>query len=297
MKFILNDENLIIEELGENELIVSGTINYYKAKVEYNDTWKNLNIIAKLIKHNELVGIEKPVLLNSISYDVNLDGTYLIGFVGYDLNENNEKTYQISTPLKTIIFTKGAGQIKTDNKVVPSASEWELYIAQIQEMLKNSGGGAGGVVEETDPTVPQHVKNITEQDIEKWNNGTGGTGGTSDYNDVKKKPKINEIELEGNKTLDELGIQPKGDYASKEELANKASIKDMTNYIEEHKEELGGPAGAVIQEEEPTDDTVIWVDPNEEGKVFEEETFKKEMETYCANYIDTQITQAIGGVY
>lgn len=145
MKFILNDENLIIEELGENELIVSGTINYYKAKVEYNDTWKNLNIVAKLIKHNELVGIEKPVLLNSISYDVNLDGTYLIGFVGYDLNENNEKTYQISTPLKPIIFTKGAGQIKTANKVVPSASEWELYIAQIQEMLKNNGGsGTGG---------------------------------------------------------------------------------------------------------------------------------------------------------
>lgn len=143
MKFILNDENLIVEELGENELIVSGTINYYKAKVEYNDTWKNLNIVAKLIKHNEPVGVEKPVLLNSISYDVDLDGTYLIGFVGYSLNENNEKIYQISTPLKTIIFTKGAGQIKTNEKIVPSANEWELYISQIQEMLSNFEPGPG----------------------------------------------------------------------------------------------------------------------------------------------------------
>lgn len=204
MKFILNDENLIVEELGENELIVSGTINYYKAKVEYNDTWKNLNIVAKLIKHNEPVGIEKPVLLNSISYDVNLDGTYLIGFVGYDLNENNEKTYQISTPLKPIIFTKGAGQIKTANKVVPSASEWELYIAQIQEMLKNSGG-TGGIIEETDPTVPQHVKDITEEDIEKWNNKSSGDG-TSNYEDLENQPSINGITLIGNKTTEELGI-------------------------------------------------------------------------------------------
>lgn len=29
---------------------------------------------------------------------------------------------------------------------------------------------SGGITEETDPTVPQYVKNITEQDIENWNN-------------------------------------------------------------------------------------------------------------------------------
>ena len=31
---------------------------------------------------------------------------------------------------------------------------------------------------ETDPTVPTHVKNITEEDISKWNNGTGVSGDT-----------------------------------------------------------------------------------------------------------------------
>ena len=31
-----------------------------------------------------------------------------------------------------------------------------------------SGGGGGGITEETDPTVPQHVKNITQQDINNW---------------------------------------------------------------------------------------------------------------------------------
>jgi hypothetical protein len=33
--------------------------------------------------------------------------------------------------------------------------------------------GGGGVSEETDPTVPAYVKAITEEDIAKWNSGTG----------------------------------------------------------------------------------------------------------------------------
>ena len=42
------------------------------------------------------------------------------------------------------------------------------------------------IIEEKDPTVPQHVKNITQEDINKWNGGTGGTGDSSNlkYNYV-----------------------------------------------------------------------------------------------------------------
>lgn len=41
---------------------------------------------------------------------------------------------------------------------------------------------------------------------------SGGIGSTKDYNKLTNKPKINDITLEDNKTLDELGIQPEGDY-------------------------------------------------------------------------------------
>lgn len=37
--------------------------------------------------------------------------------------------------------------------------------------------------------------------------------GSTDYNKLKNKPQINNIELKDNRTLNELGIQPKGDYA------------------------------------------------------------------------------------
>ena len=37
-------------------------------------------------------------------------------------------------------------------------------------------------------------------------------GGTTDYTDLENKPKINNVELSGNKSLNDLGIQPKGNY-------------------------------------------------------------------------------------
>lgn len=46
---------------------------------------------------------------------------------------------------------------------------------------------------------------------------TGG-GGTSDYNRLNNKPSINDIVLEGNKTLEELGAQPAGDYVEQTEF-------------------------------------------------------------------------------
>lgn len=40
-------------------------------------------------------------------------------------------------------------------------------------------------------------------------------GSSNNYNDLYNKPQINEVELKGNKSLDELGIQKKGSYANK----------------------------------------------------------------------------------
>lgn len=54
-------------------------------------------------------------------------------------------------------------------------------------------------------------------------NSTGG--GASDYADLSNKPKINNVELNGNKSLNDLGIQPAGNYALESE------IPDVSNFI------------------------------------------------------------------
>ncbi len=64
--------------------------------------------------------------------------------------------------------------------------------------------------------------------------------GTMDYSDLTNKPKINNVELSGNKTLSDLGIQPAGnyltsipaEYVTETELNNKNYLtdSDLTGY-------------------------------------------------------------------
>lgn len=56
-------------------------------------------------------------------------------------------------------------------------------------------------------------------------NGAGPAGVS--YTDLSNKPQINSIELSGNKTLDQLGIQAKGNYATIEQISEKADISDV----------------------------------------------------------------------
>ena len=61
----------------------------------------------------------------------------------------------------------------------------------------------------------------------------------NDYTKLDKKPQINNVELDGNKTLEELGIQPKGDYANKSDLPT--NMSDLTNdcgFINEMPDEI-----------------------------------------------------------
>ena len=63
--------------------------------------------------------------------------------------------------------------------------------------------------------------NIVIEDgvISATGGGTGGSG-TTNYEDLYNKPQINSVRIVGNKSLEELGIQPAGDYATKEYVDN-----------------------------------------------------------------------------
>lgn len=54
-------------------------------------------------------------------------------------------------------------------------------------------------------------------------------GGTNDYTELTNKPQINNVELSGNKTLDDLGIQAKGDYLTETTADEKYEPKG--NYL------------------------------------------------------------------
>ena len=66
-----------------------------------------------------------------------------------------------------------------------------------------------------------------EKVIAKYSNGSGGGVGTGDYNALKNKPSINGVELSGDKTLAELGIEKYDD----------SQVKQMINNLSYRKQE------------------------------------------------------------
>lgn len=97
----------------------------------------------------------------------------------------------------------------------------------------SKGGGSLIFVEISNTTVDG--QQLTEDNIDTllgafmFKLSSGGSGGTDDYNDLSNKPTINNIILEGNKTLADLGIQAAGDYATKDYVNGK--IPTLTSQL------------------------------------------------------------------
>lgn len=87
--------------------------------------------------------------------------------------------------------------------------------------------------------------NLTDELVTKINNA-GDSSFSGNYSDLKGKPSINGHELtNGNNSLETLGIQAAGDYATKTELGNKVSKEDgkglsTEDYTTAEKTKLGG---------------------------------------------------------
>lgn len=80
------------------------------------------------------------------------------------------------------------------------------------------------------------------------NVNTGGSG-TSDYNDLEHKPSINDVVLEGNKTLEDLGIMGSDKAYTKEEVnqaletkADKILADSLSQKVDSLEESLNGKA-------------------------------------------------------
>lgn len=200
MKFILSKDKLTIEN---KETLNSGSINYYEAEVEYDESWEGLTIAAIITQKKSETGKAISLINNKVYIDNDLNGDYRIGFVGYTI-ENGEKTYQISSELKAIRFDKGSGQIEIEEQSIPTPSEWEIYVAQLQEITSDINGLADDLtaqVEEVEtklengdfdgadgitPTIGQNGNwYLGETDTGKPSRGENGTNGTNRFKSVR----------------------------------------------------------------------------------------------------------------
>ena len=129
----------------------------------------------------------------TISADIPTNTSDLTNDSGFITNSvNNLTNYTLSTNLATVA-TSGSYDDLADKPTIPSA--YTLPVASTSIL--------GGVkVDGTTVTIEDGV--ITAH--------ATSTGGTSDYTTLTNKPQIDGVELTGNKSLSDLGIQPAGTY-------------------------------------------------------------------------------------
>ena len=100
--------------------------------------------------------------------------------------------------------------------------------------------GSGGINVEQDPTVPTHVKEITKEQIEKWNNGTGNV----DLTDYAKKSELptktsqltndsGYINAIPNEYITETELDTKGYLTEHQDLSSYAKTTDIPKKVSE----------------------------------------------------------------
>ena len=158
-------------------------------------------------------------------------GTTKTGESGTNASVTNSGTSNAAV----LDFVIPKGDKGTDGK-----SSYQIWLDQgntgtEQEFLDSQKGATGesgvyiGTLAPTDESInvwidpsgdsEVNASEVTFTDGEslqtKYDNGDLGSGsgtGTSNYTNLSDKPKINNVELIGNKTLEELGIQQSGNY-------------------------------------------------------------------------------------
>lgn len=114
--------------------------------------------------------------------------------------ENPVKTAKVVAEQEVVAPKVSANQVEAGNLY----KKTEIDTMVDAKIDKNQGSGNSG----------KYLRVGSDGNVELVNAPSGGGSGTgtSDYNDLTNKPQINGVSLNGNKTLDQLGIQAKGNY-------------------------------------------------------------------------------------
>ena len=210
-------------EIKENEIWNVGDYNVHTVNVELSSDFNGLvNKVRYFVEDN----CYDELIVNNIAqvpYEATLtEGTIKIGVYGFDADTNI--LVQSTAPVNKFI-TSGTYTGNADNTEPLTPTDKQQMESAIQQNTDDI----------TDLKANKQDKLISGVNIKTINNESilgsgnieigGGGGGTSNYNALTNKPKINNVELNGNKTSSDLGLQPAGNYALKSE------IPDVSNFI------------------------------------------------------------------
>lgn len=244
---IIADINKV--ELRDFEPLISGAYRDKTIDVELSPEYDGLSVWA--IFDRQSVKVE-----GGKCYTPTLErGTCSVGIYAVRLNNKKEIDLRYSPAPALINIEQGSYNSSLNSATTPTESEVEQIYALIDEAI-NAGMLKGEKGDKGDPGTPGKdgapgkdgtpgkdgytpIKGVDyfdgakgekgdqgEQGVkgdrgEKGEQGIQGLPGTTVYSELSDKPSINDVILEGNKTLSDLGIVNYDDTEIKEQIAMK----------------------------------------------------------------------------
>ena len=150
---------------------------------------------------------------------VRVDGLNII----FTLNDGKTATVAVPAPKDGVSITNVS--LNQQNHLICTLSDGTAIDAGL---VPQGVDGRDAKINGVNTLTIEAGDNITldqEGNILTIHSTGGGSGGTSNYNALTNKPKINNVELRGNKSLNDLGIQP--EITSQNKLAS--DLIDDTN--------------------------------------------------------------------
>ena len=229
----------------DNTYILKNNITQYKQVSFYLEFIKEIDNNTTEILKTEVKTIEF-----GDSFDVNTEITEeeisiidtLIAQTNSAINRANAISQDLENKVATDYYRGATGEIGPQGPQGPQGIQGEQGIKGDvgPQGLKGDTGSAGAdaKINGVNTLTIEAGTNITleqEGNVLTINSTGGGGGGTSDYTDLTNKPSINNVTLSGNKSLNDLGIQPKGNYALESEIPDVSNfitntVDDLVNY-------------------------------------------------------------------
>lgn len=212
--------NKDICEIKQNEVWNVGDYNVHTVEVELSDEFNGLvNKVRYFIEDNSYDMLITDNVAQ-VPYEATLiEGTIKIGVYGYDADTNI--LVQSTSPVNKYI-SSGTYTGEADNTEPLTPTDKQQMESAIQ---KNADDIINLQNNKQDVLISgENIKTINNESI-LGNGNIEIDVGSINYNDLENKPKINNVELNGNKSLSDLGIQPAGNYALESE------IPDVSNFI------------------------------------------------------------------
>ena len=217
-------------EIKENEIWNVGDYNVHTVNVELSSDFNGLvNKVRYFVEDNSYDMLITDNVAQ-VPYEATLtEGTIKIGVYGYDADTNI--LVQSTSPVNKFI-TSGTYTGEADNTEPLTPTDKQQMESAIQRNTDDI----------TDLQNNKQDLLISGENIKTINNesilGTGNIEidvGSINYNDLTNKPSINNVELSGNKSLNDLGIQPAGNYALESEIPDVSNfitkdVNNLTNY-------------------------------------------------------------------